>query len=402
MLALDQVLHLFLVIQTLIFALILFSFRNISSNSNKILAYYMLAAFLQFSLNAFELFQYYNIAVIGYYVIIPLMLCNAPILFLYIKVLTDPKFKIKWTFIIHFIPSILVLIFNFYSFGNISLETKLNILTQNHKGIGPADSYYLNLYLNAYYFVSHYFYNIQILFYSGLMIFRLRFHQKNIYSIFSYKENISLNWLRIFVLSFLLISFYEVIFYDYASDLYLLILNLYFLFLGFFGIKQTDIYYGRLKYSELQQNEEDVQNANSVVTENETLASAGVVELQSKKFKISEEQIEEYIQTLNLYLEKEKPFLNSKLNLPDLAEMTNIPRNTLSMLINETYNKNFFNFINELRIIEAQKRLLDPTFDNLSIEGLAKGVGFNSKSVFNPAFKKYTGKTPLEFKKTKV
>jgi len=43
--------------------------------------------------------------------------------------------------------------------------------------------------------------------------------------------------------------------------------------------------------------------------------------------------------------------------------------------------------------------LLSEQFDNYSMEGIATTVGFNSKSSFYAAFKKYTGYTPTEFKK---
>jgi AraC-like DNA-binding protein len=69
------------------------------------------------------------------------------------------------------------------------------------------------------------------------------------------------------------------------------------------------------------------------------------------------------------------------------------------MLINDYYNRNFFTFINEYRIEEAKNKLSDRNFDQFSIEGIAKSVGFNSKSVFNPAFRNITGLTPAEYKK---
>lgn len=411
-LAFDQILQLFLILQTLIFSLILFSLKNIKANSNKVLALYMFITLLQFILNAFELFQYYKAAMIGYYLIIPLILCNAPILYLYVKILTIPDFKINWKFIYHLIPAIIIFLFNVYFYGNITYETKMNVLSKTYAGINTNDIFYLNIYTKVYQYTSNYFYNIQVLFYSVLMILRLRMHRRNISSYFSYTENISLNWLRVFILAFLIISFYEVIFYNYTSDIYLVILNVYFLFLGFFGIKQNDIYIGKLRFSEAQSIkssfiDEYIHNNHSMFVTEEFSENNSNKELpkssesQENKIRISVEQIKELNNKLIYVMENEKPYLDSTLNLPDLAEMIGVNRNILSLVINETYNKNFFNYINEHRIKEAQSRLLDPSFDNLSIEGLAKGVGFNSKSVFNPAFKIHTGKTPVEYKKAR-
>jgi AraC-like DNA-binding protein len=62
------------------------------------------------------------------------------------------------------------------------------------------------------------------------------------------------------------------------------------------------------------------------------------------------------------------------------------------------YQKNFFNYINDLRIAKAKKMLNGDQHDKLSIEGIAKVVGFQSKSSFYTAFKKTTGITPTEYK----
>ncbi|MBK7213162.1 MAG: helix-turn-helix transcriptional regulator [Bacteroidales bacterium] len=66
--------------------------------------------------------------------------------------------------------------------------------------------------------------------------------------------------------------------------------------------------------------------------------------------------------------------------------------------INEVHQKNFFNYINEWRINKAKVMLQGKEHRNLSIEGIAKVVGFQSKSSFYTAFKKATGITPTEFR----
>lgn len=63
-------------------------------------------------------------------------------------------------------------------------------------------------------------------------------------------------------------------------------------------------------------------------------------------------------------------------------------------------DKHFFDFINEYRIEKAKKILKDPTQKELTILEILYQVGFNSKSSFSTSFKKYTGKTPTEFRKS--
>lgn len=93
----------------------------------------------------------------------------------------------------------------------------------------------------------------------------------------------------------------------------------------------------------------------------------------------------------------EKIFLNKDLNLDELAKRLGTNRTYLSQVINDNFNTNFNNYINEYRVKEAQRLLLNPSSKILTIEAIAQNVGFNSKSSFNTAFKKFTGLTPSDF-----
>jgi AraC-like DNA-binding protein len=55
-----------------------------------------------------------------------------------------------------------------------------------------------------------------------------------------------------------------------------------------------------------------------------------------------------------------------------------------------------------LRIAEAKHRLIDPANQHITILAIAYDIGFNSKSTFNTAFKKYTKMTPSQFKKSEM
>jgi len=68
----------------------------------------------------------------------------------------------------------------------------------------------------------------------------------------------------------------------------------------------------------------------------------------------------------------------------------------LSQIINESKNINFYDYVNSYRISEA-KDLLSSNCDKTILEILYE-VGFNSKSAFNTAFKKFTSVTPSKYK----
>ncbi len=98
-------------------------------------------------------------------------------------------------------------------------------------------------------------------------------------------------------------------------------------------------------------------------------------------------------------IEEKKPYLDPELKLPQLAEMAGMPRNTLSRLINEGFGKNFYDFINNYRVLEVIRLMRQLAKGHYKILTLAFEAGFNSKPAFNSIFKKITGKTPSEYKK---
>ena len=98
-------------------------------------------------------------------------------------------------------------------------------------------------------------------------------------------------------------------------------------------------------------------------------------------------------------MEENEPYLESNLSMYDLAKQLNVSARELSICINHTLDKHFFDFINEYRIKKAMELIRNSSDDKLTILEVLYEVGFNSKSSFNTAFKKHTGITPTEFKK---
>ena len=69
-------------------------------------------------------------------------------------------------------------------------------------------------------------------------------------------------------------------------------------------------------------------------------------------------------------------------------------------MINEKLNQSFFEMIASYRI-EAAKSILNTEMGKkLIIEEVAERVGYNSKSAFNTAFKKFTSQTPSEYRES--
>ena len=98
-------------------------------------------------------------------------------------------------------------------------------------------------------------------------------------------------------------------------------------------------------------------------------------------------------------MNQKKLFLTPELTLTMVAEELEIHPNTLSQVINTAEQKNFFDYINTLRIKEFKKRIADPDNQKYTFLSLAYECGFNSKTSFNRNFKNLTGKSPSEYLK---
>ncbi|NBB23343.1 helix-turn-helix domain-containing protein [Runella sp. CRIBMP] len=94
---------------------------------------------------------------------------------------------------------------------------------------------------------------------------------------------------------------------------------------------------------------------------------------------------------------EQKLYLEPELSLSDLATKLKTNTSMLSAAINQNFGKNFNDFVNEYRVEEVKRQLKNPANAHLSLLGVAMECGFNSKSTFNRAFKKFTGQSPKEF-----
>ncbi len=117
-----------------------------------------------------------------------------------------------------------------------------------------------------------------------------------------------------------------------------------------------------------------------------------------EKSSLTSEIQENTLEKIQLVMQNEKPFLDSSFSLPSFAKRLGVSPHHLSQILNESLGQTFFDFTAQHRINEAREMLSSPTFNHLKIEEIAEMVGYNSKSAFNTAFKKFTGKTPSSFR----
>ena len=118
-----------------------------------------------------------------------------------------------------------------------------------------------------------------------------------------------------------------------------------------------------------------------------------------KTIPIDPKRIEAIIAKLLYLMDEERLFLDPDLTLNKLSLRLRIHYNHLSRIINERFGLSYNDFINKYRIEAARKKLTSPEEKENTILDVAYSTGFYSKSVFNAAFKKFTGMTPTEYRK---
>ncbi|MCK8523625.1 helix-turn-helix domain-containing protein [Aquimarina sp. D1M17] len=115
---------------------------------------------------------------------------------------------------------------------------------------------------------------------------------------------------------------------------------------------------------------------------------------------VTEEIISEILDKLKSFEEKQL-FLKKNISVTSLAKDIKTNTKYLSKVINHYKQKNFANYINDLRIQYAVEKLkTDKTLKHYTIQSIAEEMGFNTAESFSSAFKKTTGiKTTYFLKK---
>jgi AraC-like DNA-binding protein len=108
----------------------------------------------------------------------------------------------------------------------------------------------------------------------------------------------------------------------------------------------------------------------------------------------------ELLERVEKVMADSQEIFGAEFSIDRLAELVDTKPRNISLVINGLKGKNFNALLGEYRVKEACRRLADDeTYGNLSIEGIATGLGFKSRSNFVNVFKKVTGLTPSEFHK---
>ncbi len=131
--------------------------------------------------------------------------------------------------------------------------------------------------------------------------------------------------------------------------------------------------------------------------ERKTLFKHNTVKAKYQNSGLSAERAQGILSHLADLLHTEQIHLRSDINLALLCERLDESPQDVSQAINQSKYQNFYQMIHRHRIVDAQAILLKRP--ELTVLEVAYEVGYNSKSTFNTAFKKFTACSPSEYRK---
>ncbi len=116
-----------------------------------------------------------------------------------------------------------------------------------------------------------------------------------------------------------------------------------------------------------------------------------------KTINLSTSECEQLTSKLKNIMDCKKPYVNSELKINDLAAMMNVSAYTLSFLFNQYLKCNYYDFINEYRMIEFKQLVDRGDYSKYTLNALIESCGFSSRTTFFMNFKKRFGITPNEY-----
>lgn len=284
----------------------------------------------------------------------------------------QPSRRFYWQSLWHFIPCYLIFLLSIPAFMESKAEklALLKVLEEQGQVLGPVGMVVFALIF------------LQCVVYMVLSYRQILQHQRNLKKVSSIQDGTNLQWFIYFlngVAILLLFWIIEIIFYaNFLDGKMSWIYWLGTFYLGFYAIQQKEIYpFAPQELAEIE----------AIIEEKPLITSIAPSVDEARK------------EQLLRLMESEKPYLDPELSLPKLAQLMQCSTHELSHLINQGFERNFYQFINTYRIEESKRLLQDQKLDHLNILAIGFEAGFNSKTTFNTTFKQMVGMSPVEFRK---
>lgn len=315
-----------------------------------------------------------------------------PLLYLYVKSITNFQFRIQKTQWLHFIPGFLYLLWCII----VVVVDKL-IVKEYYLMNGVTDPDFDGWYQ----FVQ----KLSILIYLFLSIRYYKQYKRYTFFEYSFVDLAGLGWLRNFLVAFGILT---------ALPLVQELLNLFPAFnqldyIGswyyFFSFALVVYYIAINGYNAVHVPLRKLLFEPQLLLQYQTQLQLPAPELlvQDAEFELLEEaqQPDAYLQQwkekVTAAMQHDELYKDAELTLSQLAKKLSTNSSVLSKVVNQGFGLNFNDFVNEYRVKAVMALLKAGEQKNQTLLGIAYDCGFNSKATFNRAFKKQTGLSPKEW-----
>jgi AraC-like DNA-binding protein len=315
----------------------------------------------------------------------PLMF--GPLIFWYVRSLTDSQFKWQKKELVHLLLPFLYYIFHFYVWL-LPDKTKFALISNNLVFWTLPDVIYYGT----------------VLWYLWRSLLRYRNYRQLIEQEYSNTGKMTLDWLKIFLYSFTGYIIYDIVFsisaaigdFGYTGWYWLNLsraILLYYISVTGWAFAQKS----QVDFHVIEQREVAILEQKAIVSSNSIENSLENEPISKLLF--TPEDLEIRARQLDDFMKEKKPWLDPELTLSSLSGQVKLNTSQLSYLINNGFDKNFNDYVNQYRVNAVKQKMKTAEFQHLSLLGIAFESGFNSKATFNRAFKKLTGLAPSEFGK---
>jgi len=154
-------------------------------------------------------------------------------------------------------------------------------------------------------------------------------------------------------------------------------------------------YQGFYKYTVVK---DRIYLRSTIINDKVLISSDNQYNAFQKKDDFINEKHQKEFENIKKHIVKNKLYLDPLLSMETITSELGLSKSHFSKLINTYSDFNFSDFINSLRVEQAKKFLSKNEFSAYTIVAIGLECGFNSKSTFYSAFKKFTSETPTSFR----
>lgn len=302
------------------------------------------------------------------------LLLLPPILYFYCKSLFDRTFTFRKVDYFHFLPAVLYLLYSLLIF----LMDKVILKEVFFYEDGRDKDFIFEYQLAGF---------VSLVFYLILSLKSYKTYKKITYDTISYADSITFKWAQRFLIAFLGLLVFRGLFFILNPEWaefgrkfwYYLVFSILFYYISLSGYLNSI----RSVTSFLEAS----LNQKRIVPPTESSSSE----------KVEVQDLEIWKEKIDRLMRIERIYENPELSIFEISQKLDTHSKKISQVINQGYDMNFNDFINQYRVKAVIKKMEAGEHTVQTLLSLALEVGFNSKSTFNRAFKRHTSRSPNDY-----